>query len=156
MKHLLILPVLLLSLLIGNPAFAPEFSKGNAAKLSDIQLLAMSNFHQEITDCIAYYSITVEGLKRRDAEEAAAQTQMVIDSFYMLLNVVSQVIGIKEEAVSARLRMSLEQQMREMGESYVNLSILLEKYALPCKAVIENPSARQEFWMDKAAAELNP
>ena len=39
--------------------------------------------------------------------------------------------------------------MRGMDNNWENVSIVLNKYAYPCKDVADDPEARLRYWLDK-------
>ena len=138
-----VLAVLFVSTL-ASPAYSAE-------GMSPIETLAFNNFHHEMVNCIAYYSIVTEGLRQRGDETTASQYRQLIETLFGRVFAVGKKIGMKDDAVQARIRMASKQQIQEIDKNFVNISILLEKYAYQCKTVMENPDARIQSWMKKAA-----
>ncbi len=64
--------------------------------------------------------------------------------------VIGRLIGMKEEASAAQMRLLFRKMMQEIGGDSVNYSILLEKYGDLCKVVYENSDSRIRYWMNEA------
>jgi hypothetical protein len=54
-----------------------------------------------------------------------------------------------KEVLAARMKIAMDEQMKLMKYDYSNMSILLVKYKDLCKAVIENPDKRFQYWLGK-------
>ena len=125
-----------------------------AEHLSPIETLAFNNFHYEMVNCLAYYQIAIRAVKARGEKEVADNYKKVSDDLLERLFMFGSALGMKDEVATARLRMAMEGQIREIDSDFINVSILIKKYAHPCKAVVQDPDARMEVWLEKAAKEL--
>ena len=106
-----------------------------------------------MVQCLSFYSIVIQAFKNRGDEKEAAKYKKVVDSLISRIFTVGELIGMKDEAATARMRMAARQQMQDIDNSLINMSILIEKHLEPCKTVVEDPDSRVEYWMKKAAAD---
>lgn len=121
-----------------------------AEKMSPMKALAYNNFHQEMVDCVAYYSIAADALRKRGEVDTVRKYKTSINGLLRRIFVVAGEIGMKNEAAQARIRMTMAEQLKSINNDLINISILLEKYAYLCKDVIENPEARFLHWLKEA------
>ncbi len=126
-------------------------SARTAEKLNPVETLAFNNFHHEMVYCLSYYTIVIQMLKNRDEEKEAAKYKKVVDALTDRIIAVGSLLGMKDEAAFARMRMAAREHMQDIDNNFINASILLEKYAEPCKTVVENSDSRIEYWMNEAA-----
>lgn len=120
------------------------------ADLNPEQVQAFNNYHHEIVECVIFYNISIDGMKRRaGSEETVAIYQSISDTLLKRAMVVSDIIGMKDETIAARLQMAATAQLEEIDQNFVNISILMEKYLTSCKAVFVDPESRILFWYGK-------
>jgi hypothetical protein len=96
---------------------------------------------QEFADCAAFFSVgaqcsenTIPGsgaLGRKSAEWA------VKDMF-----LEGPIVRITNEALQARLRLTLRAESEWIKNNCVNIAILLERFGDVCKPLLENPNNR--------------
>ncbi len=141
MKHLILAAVITLAL---------HGSGWTAEKRSEVKALALNNFHQEMVNCLIYYGIAEEGIRKSGNKKTAAKYREIIELLYKKTLVLTQAIGMKEEALDARMQLSTDTQLAAIDGDYINISILMNKYMEPCTAVINDPFSRIDFWMRKA------
>ena len=53
------------------------------------------------------------------------------------------------EIALARSRTSMASMMERMNNSLENLPVIADEYAYPCKALMESPEARLQFWLEQ-------
>ena len=150
MQTVLLAAVLVVFLTVPPAETARAQSNG---EITQVEMIALNNFHHEIAGCVVYYSIAIEALKQRGAEEAATFYQGLSDTSLGSMLIIGRKIGMKDETTTARIRMEFDRQMEQMGETLFNFSILLEKYLDACKVVSDDPESRIIFWMDQATAD---
>ena len=143
--------ILLLALLAFPPVLAGTARGQSNGDLSQVEILALNNFHHEMTTCIAYFNIVSEGLNQRGDEEPAAAFLRASDVLLERTFVIGRKIGMKDEAAMARLRMEANDQLEAIDRNMINISILIEKHADVCKSISDDPDSRLLFWLDKAA-----
>ena len=62
---------------------------------------------------------------------------------------VGEALNMKLEAMTARVKISLEIMKKEVDEDYVNISILIDKYGYMCRDLINDPKSRGDYWEQK-------
>jgi hypothetical protein len=62
---------------------------------------------------------------------------------------VGEALNMKLEAMTARVKISLEIMKKEVDEDYVNISILIDKYGYMCRDLINDPKSRVDYWRQK-------
>ena len=124
-----------------------------AGELSTAETEAFNNYHQEMVECFSYFGIFIEGLKRKGSKNGVANYEKAADILNDRMYVVGKLLGMKDEAMLARLRFMVRQHAQEMGSDFINFSILLERYYERCQTVVEKPAERIRFWMIEAAKE---
>ena len=75
-------------------------------KLSEAEALALNNFHHEMVDCLVYFGIAEEGIRRRGNEKTAAGYRKTIELLFARTFALTQKLGMKKEAFEARMQMS--------------------------------------------------
>jgi hypothetical protein len=114
---------------------------------------AANNAGHEMTECAAYFGVVAQGLRQTPGETfqktSADYEQLMKNAVAFALN-YAELINQKPEAVQARLKLSIEDMMSQMDRDYVNVSILMAKYAEPCRNVMDDPEARLNHWISKA------
>ena len=111
-----------------------------------------TNLQQDYTNCYCYYKISEEGVKRsktslKDDEVeklAEAAERSLMGAFK-----VGEALNMKQEAMTARVKISLESMKEEVDEDYVNISILIDKYGYLCRDLINDPKSRVDYWRQK-------
>ncbi len=124
-----------------------------AGELSTVEIDGLNNYHQEMVECVSYFGIVIEGLKRRDKKKGVANYKKAMDILLGRMYEVGKRLGMKNETNLARLRLMMRQHSQEMGSDFINFSILMERYYERCQTVVEKPAERIRFWMIEAAKE---
>ena len=106
---------------------------------------AMNNWHQEMVQCLAFYHIVQEGLRRSGDSpenlEGVLRYQAIIDELMERVFMLH-----RPETTLARFKLESGRLGNEMYGDFSNISILLVKYVDLCKEVVENSDARFEHW----------
>ena len=55
-----------------------------------------------------------------------------------------------KKVTKSRVKLSYQQFVEETDSNYSNSAILIEKYGLTCKSVLEDPETRLNFWLNKS------
>jgi hypothetical protein len=106
---------------------------------------AGNNFHEELTSCAAYFAISAQCLRNRDPKvPLAPRLDAAFDQTLKLMHAMQQEIGMNNAAAEARMRMRTNGQMTAIGNSCVNISILLEKHGKVCRDTLNDPKAGLE------------
>lgn len=115
------------------------------------QKYILNNLQQDFTTCYCYFKIAEEGLSRGskvDKNSIAAlkkSAEMSLQSAFL----VGEKLNMKRKAMTARIKISFQEMKEEIGSDFINFSVILEKYAVYCKDVIEKPKERMEYWENK-------
>lgn len=126
---------------------------GELAPASEIERLALNNFLTEMADCAAYYAIAGEGLRRSGNDVGAAKHQQVVEVLHLRIFTVAKMINMKPEAALIRLKWAVEDQRKLIDDDMVNISILIDRYGVPCKSVVEDFDARLAYWISRAESD---
>jgi hypothetical protein len=99
-------------------------------------MAAMNNLQAEYSRCAAFYAIIArclgDGDPLRDSSQQAGEAAM------REAQQTGQSIGMTQDAMRSRVLMEGEAMRRLMGESCVNVSSILHRYARRCQQVMEN------------------
>jgi hypothetical protein len=129
MKWIII--VLLLSV---APAWAQE------PRLSDKEVQAWNEVQEELTACVAYFNFG-KNCAPIGKEEEAKQMDPTIEHMMTLALTVGSRIGMTQDAMLSRLKMTLEDQAKLTEGKCLNFASLLTRYASRCKLLGEHPEA---------------
>lgn len=119
--------------------------------LDEVQTYVLNNLQEDFTTCYSYYKIAEEGISRgREVDEKTLagfkrSSDISLESAYL----IGQQLGMKTEAMSARVKMSFARMQDEMGSDFINFSIILDKYGIFCRDLIEKTGERMKYWEDK-------
>ena len=111
-----------------------------------------TNLQHDYTNCYCYYKISEEGVKRTKTslkDEAVKKLAEAAERSLMGAFKVGEALNMKLEAMTARVKISLEIMKKEVDEDYVNISILIDKYGYMCRDLINDPKSRVDYWRQK-------
>lgn len=111
-----------------------------------------TNLQQDYTNCYCYYKISEEGVKRSKTsqkDDAVEKLAEAAERSLMGAFKVGEELNMKLEAMTARVKLSLESMKKEVDEDYVNISILIDKYGYMCRDLINDPKSRVDYWRQK-------
>jgi hypothetical protein len=103
---------------------------------------ARNNLAHELAECAAYYHLSGQMQGLTDAQKKAF-TDSSASLMQLSISLTSVKVGF------ARFELSMKTMTREMDNNWENYSIVLNKYAFPCKDLAENPDTRLRYWLDK-------
>jgi hypothetical protein len=145
---------LFLALLVGVLVSGGYSEVAAKEELTQVEKLAFANFHDEMIQCSAYFSLSAE-LFRKELTPNKATIKKLVQFRKELsrrIGTIGKLIGMKEEASIAMMRLVFSNMIQtEMNNDSVNFPILIEKYADLCKIVYENSDTRIKYWMNEAA-----
>lgn len=125
-----------LSLLLLTSAAHSEETVPMIDRVTDPEIRdAINNAHHEMVICLAFWTISVEGLRRKDpnSPEAADIDKHSASLLGTILYLHSP------EVTAARYKMAIADQMNRMKRDYVNFSLLIADHFETCKAIGESP-----------------
>ena len=111
-----------------------------------------TNLQMDFTDCYSYYKISEEGVRRSKTsqkDDAVEKLAEAAERSLMGAFEVGEALNMKLEAMTARVKISLEIMKKEVDEDYVNISILIDKYGYMCRDLINDPKSRVDYWRQK-------
>jgi len=112
-----------------------------------------SNLIDDNISCFAFYSISEEGLNRSTTHQKVDYTDYKI-TFTKRTFDLGRETGIKEEALSAKFKIGLEIQKKEIDSDFKNYSILALKYGQFCKDLFDKPENRLAYWNKRSEKEI--
>ena len=140
-----ILKIIILSLLINNPAFAQTKEEKRAKYV-------LLNMQQDYTTCYAFYKIGAEYVRKTKGEPSIIEgIEKSSDTSLKLAHETGEIIGMTSDKMSSKVKTEIQIQLDIIDNNFNNASALLEKYAQTCKNLIENKKERISFWENKAS-----
>ena len=140
-----ILKIIILSLLINNPAFAQTKEEKRAKYV-------LLNMQQDYTTCYAFYKIGAEYVRKTKGEPSIIEgIEKSSDTSLKLAHETGEIIGMTSDKMSSKVKTEIQIQLDIIDNNFNNASALLEKYAQTCKNLIENKKERITFWENKAS-----
>ena len=140
-----ILKIIILSLLINNPAFAQTKEEKRAKYV-------LLNMQQDYTTCYAFYKIGAEYVRKTKGEPSIIEgIEKSSDTSLKLAHETGEIIGMTSEKMSSKVKTEIKIQLDLIDNDFNNASELLEKYSQTCKNLIENKKKRISFWENKAS-----
>ena len=110
-----------------------------------------NNLSSEYSECQHYFLIGSEALKTNNPDPKVVKN--FVDSSKLagkLSFMYGQEAGMAVEAMLARTNLIVDDMLKSLNNNYANISILLVKYGEKCKAMIDNPEIRNQYWINKA------
>ena len=111
-----------------------------------------SNLQMDFSDCYAYYKISEEGVKRSkskikdNAEKKLGEAaQLAMDGAFL----IGEKINMKPEAMTSRIKLSIDDMYNKIDGDYVNISILIDEYGYLCRDLINDTKSRIEYWKNR-------
>ena len=112
--------------------------------------MIVADFVHEMVQCSVFYSILGQG---KDAEgnsvQSLAKFQGLSESLILRAADLSKDIEMKNESLIAIMERERTQMAEKINYDAVNISILMKEYGQHCKSVVENPTDRMIYWMNK-------
>ena len=78
-----------------------------------------------MVDCFTYYQIGAEAMKRKGQISSYDHTKKTDDLLFDRIILVTNIVKMKNEAALARIKMSMNEQLKSMDNNYINISVLL-------------------------------
>lgn len=130
--------------------FGISLSVVHAQQANDGERMAIANFIDETIQCTSYYSI-IGNMETNSPDWAALAEKHIslAEAMGMTALTLSDSIEMSREAVLAKLQSYTEEMGKATQYDAINLSLLLEQYGEECRFLVENPTARLNYWMDQ-------
>ena len=111
-----------------------------------------SNLIDDHAVCYVFYQTSQEGLNR-DTTKPKVDYKNFTDFLINKMFILAKNSSIKEEAVLAKIELTMSDFKKQMGGDFKNYAIVINKYGQFCKDLIVNPESRMRYWVDKAIKE---
>ena len=111
-----------------------------------------SNLIEEHATCYVFYMTSEEGINR-DPIRPKVNYKNITDSLISRMLMLAEKSSIKEEAIKAKIELSMKDFEKEMDSDFKNYSIILNKYGDFCQNLVERPEVRMKYWADRAIKE---
>ena len=150
MKHTFTALTLGFSLLLASGGIG--YTSAIALELNEEQEAQLGNLQHDATTCSMFYKLSAQGIRNRgnpDALKVAENTDELAEFLFETAFIISQIIGMKEEAMQARVRMSLESMMDDMENDFKNFSIVLYEHDKPFRRLVDTISTQVETILSK-------
>lgn len=147
-KAVLIFILSLASLFMGEQYLFAEKDFNGEAIIKEVS----NNISHAYCSCSAFYFILSRGLKRSGELKGASKYEEISQSAFTFAFEASKegrTQEMAEKVTMARLSLEMKSMMNEIDNDYSNASILLDKYLLHCKEIMENPDKFTEEMMEK-------
>jgi hypothetical protein len=111
-----------------------------------------SNLIDDHAVCYVFYQTSEEGLNR-DTTKSKVDYKNLTDAIINKMFILAKNSSIKEEAILAKIELTMNDFKKQMGGDFKNYSIVLNKYGQFCKDLIVNPEPRMRYWVDRSIKE---
>ena len=139
-----ILKLIILSLLLGNVAHA-ETKEEKRAKY------VLSNMQNDYITCYSFYKIGAEYIRKSNGDSDIIKgVEKSSNTSLKLAHEMGEIMGMTNKEMSVKVESEVKNQLNQIDNDFNNSSVLLKKYAQPCKNLIESKKNRISFWEKKA------
>ena len=141
--------VLIIPIILFNNAHASD-------RAADVKNIAFDNIATEFTTCASYFSIVSRALEDSSKKEGITKYEKAMQGaldYALIAAQEGRTSEMAQKVTLARFEMNLKEMIKEIDGNFSNISVLMNKYAYRCKAVMENPEAMMEEWINKAIGE---
>jgi hypothetical protein len=108
---------------------------------------AMHEASSEAAQCVAYYAYSQKCADNAGRTALSGQLQRAIDSAMRAEFTTGKAAGMSNSALLASLKLSLDAAKEAIGDSCVNISVPIAKYAAFCRGLLEHPDVRIQTLM---------
>tara|TARA_B110000438_G_scaffold299225_1_gene348984 strand:- start:1259 stop:1708 length:450 start_codon:yes stop_codon:yes gene_type:complete len=116
----------------------------------------LSNMQQDYITCYSFYKIGAEYIRKSNGELNIVEgVEKSSDTSLKLAHETGELMGMTLEEMSSKVKNEMKKQLNQIDNDFNNASILLNKYALQCKNLIENKKQRISFWENEAIDKFN-
>ena len=139
-----ILKILTLMLLFSNLAYA-ETKEEKRAKY------VLSNMQNDYITCYSFYKIGAEYIRKSNGDSDIIKgVEKSSNTSLKLAHEMGEIVGMTNKEMSVKVESEVKNQLNQIDNDFNNSSVLLKKYAQPCKNLIESKKNRISFWEKKA------
>ena len=122
-----------------------------SAYSDDKQNYVFNNLQEDFSTCYSYYLIAEEGFKKSGSvnyETLAGyrkSSDLSLESIFM----IGQQLGMNSDTMRNKVKTSFESMQKELGKDFKNILVILDKYGIFCKDLIEKTDDRVVYWENK-------
>ena len=141
--------IILLSFLFFNKSFADTNEELRAKYV-------LSSMQQDYITCYSFYKIGAEYIRKSNGEQNIIDgVEKSSDTSLKFAHETGELMGMTSKEMSSKVKSEMKKQLDQINNDFNNASILLDKYAIQCKNLIENKKQRILFWEKKAIDKFN-
>jgi hypothetical protein len=105
---------------------------------------AKANLADDFATCATYYLTMAEGAKTaKKADVSKAMEHMGTLAMSLAIELSN------EKVTSARMELTVQEMAHETDHNWSNSAILINKYGQLCKHLIEKPTDRLQYWLER-------
>tara|TARA_Y100000590_G_scaffold322122_1_gene364732 strand:- start:3326 stop:3796 length:471 start_codon:yes stop_codon:yes gene_type:complete len=151
MKNILIFILLLIFLSKNSFAEDKESLNSDINKKKLKAEYVLVKMKEDYISCYVFYTITAEGFRRSDEKKSFAKgLDRSAETSLKNIYEIGELLNLEIHKITNDIELEMESQSDEMGNRYINLSLIVDKYAVSCKDLIENKKKRINFWEKEA------
>jgi hypothetical protein len=129
------------------------FSAVAEEEVDQLSITVFDNISSSYIECVAYNTILEQALRNSNKDDLADQYKTI--NVVTLSNATELSLMIRseemtEKVIASRAKMYFDSMMEEIDNHFSNFSILMNKYAVQCKYMVEN----SKEYMDKESKRL--
>ena len=124
---------------------------GGVAYSDDKQNYVFNNLQEDFTTCYSYYLIAEKGFKKSGSvnDETLAGYRKSSDLSLESIFMIGQQLGMNSDTMRNKVKTSFESMQKELGKDFKNILVILDKYGIFCKDLIEKTDDRVVYWENK-------
>ena len=149
MKKLISILAVLFSFI--NSSFAEN--KNNDLKTAEEKRaeFVLINMQNDYITCYSFYKIGAEYVRQTDGKTNIIEgIEKSSDNSLKLAHETDEIMGMTSSEMSSKVKQEMKNQLTQIDNDFNNASILLKKYGIECKNLIEDKKQRISFWEKKA------
>jgi len=109
------------------------------------------NMQQDYITCYIFYKIGAEAVRRSGGEtDIVNGIEKSSDNSLKFAFETGEIMNMSAEVMSTKVKKEMKFQSDEMKNDYNNALVLVSKYGLMCKNLIQDKKQRIDFWEKKA------
>ncbi len=123
-----------------------------AQRLTSFERDVVNNSIDTFVTCFVFYTTGKIGIERRNDNSDARLIKALkknADVAFAVAMKIGMSIGLKPETLQIKLEEESQAQLTLTGASFVNFTILRQKYGNLCKQAVTNPAGVLDFWAKK-------
>ena len=147
------LKILALSFLISKPILADSSNEFIVVETKEEKRAkyVLSNMQNDYITCYSFYKIGAEYIRKSNGDSDIIKgVEKSSNTSLKLAHEMGEIVGMTNKEMSVKVESEVKNQLNQIDNDFNNSSVLLKKYAQPCKNLIESKKNRISFWEKKA------